>query len=60
VTPLYPLQLALLPLLTGGGCSVGIVRSRTEAMEFFFFLENLLDEITRVKEGVDYVKGFMK
>jgi hypothetical protein len=35
VTPLYPLQLALLPSLTGGGRSVGIVRSRTEAMEFW-------------------------
>jgi hypothetical protein len=28
------LQLALLPSLTGGGRSVGIVRSLTEAMEF--------------------------
>jgi hypothetical protein len=28
--------LALLPSLTGGGRSVGIVRSRTEAMELLF------------------------
>jgi hypothetical protein len=33
VTPLYPQKLAL-PSLTGGGRSVGIVRSRTKATEF--------------------------
>ena len=33
VTPLYPQKLAL-TLPTGGGRSVGIVRSRTEATEF--------------------------
>jgi len=34
VTPLYPQKLALTSL-TGGGRSVGIVRSRTKATEFF-------------------------
>ena len=33
VTPLYPQKLALTPP-TGGGRSVGIVRSRTKATEF--------------------------
>ena len=33
VTPLYPQKLALTSL-TGGGRPVGIVRSRTKAMEF--------------------------
>jgi len=36
VTPLYPQKLALTSS-TGGGCSVGIVRSRTKATEVFFF-----------------------
>ena len=36
VTPLYPQKLALTSP-TGGVCSVGIVRSRTKATEFFFF-----------------------
>ena len=35
VTPLYPQKLALTSL-TGGGRSVGIVRLRTKATEFFF------------------------
>jgi hypothetical protein len=35
-TPLYPQKLALISL-TSGGRSVGIVRSRTEAMEFDCF-----------------------
>jgi len=35
VTPLYPQKLALTSP-TGGGCSVGIVRSRTKATEIFF------------------------
>ena len=40
VTPLYPQKLAL-TLPTGGGRFVGIVHSRTKAMEFSFFsLEN--------------------
>jgi hypothetical protein len=37
VTPLYPQKLALTSL-TGGGRSVGIVRSRTKAMEFSLVL----------------------
>jgi hypothetical protein len=41
VTPLYPQKLALTSP-TGGGRSVGIVRSRTKATEFFFiFVYNL-------------------
>ena len=35
VTPLYPQKLALTSP-TGGGRSVGIVRSRTKATEYFF------------------------
>ena len=35
VTPLYPQKLAL-TLPTGGGRSVGIVRSQTKATEFSF------------------------
>ena len=35
VTPLYPQKLAL-TLPTGGGRSVGMVRSRTKATEFSF------------------------
>jgi hypothetical protein len=35
-TPLYPQKLALISP-TSGGRSVGIVRSRTQATEFFFF-----------------------
>ena len=37
VTPLYPQKLALTSP-TGGGRSVGIVRSRTKATEFFLLL----------------------
>jgi len=37
VTPLYPQKLALTSP-TGGGRSVGIVRSRTKATEFSFSL----------------------
>jgi hypothetical protein len=37
VTPPYPQKLAL-TLPTSGSRSVGIVRSRTQAMEFRFFL----------------------
>ena len=42
VTPLYPQKLALTSP-TGGGRSVGIVRSRTKATEFFFikFMSNI-------------------
>jgi len=35
VTPLYPQKLALTSP-TGGGRSVGIVRSRTKATEFYY------------------------
>ena len=38
VTPLYPQKLALTSP-TGGGRSVGIVRSRTKATEFFFIYD---------------------
>jgi hypothetical protein len=38
VTFLYPQKLALTSL-TGGGLSVGIVRSRTKAMEFSLVLD---------------------
>jgi len=41
VTPLYPQKLALTSP-TGGGRSVGIVRSRTKAMEFSSLLLLLL------------------
>jgi hypothetical protein len=41
VTPLYPQKLALTSP-TGGGRSVGIVRSRTKAMEFSFSAVSLL------------------
>jgi hypothetical protein len=37
VTPLYPQKLALTSP-TGGGRSVGTVRSRTKAMEFSFII----------------------
>ena len=37
VTPLYPQKLALTSP-TGGGRSVGIVRLRTKATEFVFFI----------------------
>ena len=39
VTPLYPQKLALTSL-TGGGRSVGTVRSRTKATEFFLIRSN--------------------
>jgi len=40
VTPLYPQKLALTSP-TGGGRSVGIVRVRTKATEFFLLYYNL-------------------
>jgi hypothetical protein len=40
VTPLYPQKLALTSP-TGGGRSVGIVRSRTKATEFSFLVSCL-------------------
>jgi hypothetical protein len=39
VTPLYPQKLALTSP-TGGGRSVGMVRSRTKATEFYQILAN--------------------
>jgi len=41
LTPLYPQTLALTSA-TGGGRSVGIVRSRTKATEFFFSVCNVV------------------
>jgi len=41
VTPLYPQKLALTSP-TGGGRSVGIVRSRTKATEFIFSLVEVM------------------
>ena len=38
VTPLYPQKLTLTSPTGGGGRSVGIVRSRTKATEFSFFI----------------------
>jgi len=42
VTPLYPQKLALTSP-TGGGSSVGIVRSRTKATEFLYPMINRVD-----------------
>ena len=44
VTPLYPQKLALTSP-TGGGRSVGIVRSRTKATEFSFFLVHVNNQL---------------
>jgi len=46
VTPLYPQKLALTSL-TGGGRSVGMVRSRTKATEFFSLL--LINKISHLR-----------
>jgi hypothetical protein len=43
VTPLYPQKLALTSP-TGGGRSVGIVRSRTKATEFSLVFSNQLKQ----------------
>jgi hypothetical protein len=45
VTSLYPQKLALTSL-TGGGRSVGIVRSRTKAMEFLVLLGDYCKIVT--------------
>ena len=45
VTPLYPQKLALTSP-TGGGRSVGIVRSRTKATEFSLGTEMYSDVVT--------------
>ena len=44
VTPLYPQKLALTSP-TGGGRSVGIVRSRTKTTEFFFVKQYVYSEV---------------
>ena len=44
VTSLYPQKLALTSL-TGGGRSVGIVRVRTKATEFSFYLAPFGDDV---------------
>jgi len=44
VTPLYPQKLALTSP-TGGGHSVGMVRSRTKATEFSFLVAKRNDEL---------------
>jgi hypothetical protein len=49
VTPLYPQKLALTSP-TGGGRSVGIVRSRTKAMEFSFSMKNFSAHVNRIKK----------
>jgi hypothetical protein len=46
VTPLYPQKVALTSP-TGGGRSVGIVRSRTKAMEFFFHINDAKEQFAR-------------
>ena len=48
VTPLYPQKLALTSP-TGGGRSVGIVRSRTKATEFRSFIRPRLNEVGHLK-----------
>ena len=49
VTPLYPQKLALTSP-TGGGRSIGIVRSRTKATEFSFSLGKLTYYLKRRNE----------
>ena len=51
VTPLYPQKLALTSP-TGGGRSVGIVRSRTQATEFSFFLVVVVVVVVVVTKGL--------
>ena len=51
VTPLYPQKLELTSP-TGGGRSVGIVRSRTKATEIFFYLIIVYDNVyVRIRLG---------
>jgi hypothetical protein len=56
VTTLYPQKLALTSL-TGGGRSVGIVRSRTKAMEFNTYKESQIQ--LGVKQHISVTVGFM-
>ena len=53
VTPLYPQKLALTSL-TGGGRSVGIVRTRTKATEFSLVLVYLVGFIIRILK-IDWI-----
>jgi hypothetical protein len=53
MTPLYPQKLAL-TLPTGGGRSVGIVRSRTKAMEFSYYSLNVHTQDTTALQH-DYI-----
>jgi len=48
VTPLYPQKLALTSP-TGGGRSVGIVRSRTKATEFSLYILHLSGKIPKIR-----------
>jgi hypothetical protein len=55
VTPLYPQKLALTSP-TGGGRSVGIVRSRTKAMEFFYHCYYMLHFLLNINYiHIDFV-----
>ena len=59
VTPLYPQKLALTSP-TGGGRSVGIVRSRTKATEFFFyscveFVQNIIKHVWKDDIGINQI-----
>jgi hypothetical protein len=56
VTPLYPQKLTLTSP-TGGGRSVGIVRSRTKATEFFMFRNKGMNIVTAVGRK-DYAIGY--
>jgi hypothetical protein len=53
---LYPQKLALTST-TSGGCSVGIVRSETQAMEFFLFL--YLELYTNNSEGTKLKRNYI-
>ena len=56
MTPLYPQKLALTSP-TGGGRSVGIVRSRTKATEFNMI--NTVRPLTRITPSTEYLIGDM-
>ena len=54
VTLLYPQKLALTSP-TGGGRSVGIVRSRTKATEFFFYVLKVIASIVQSAISLEFV-----
>jgi len=55
VTPLYQQNLALTSP-TGGGRSVGMVRSRTKATEFSLVYErNIANNFTKIHHGSAYI-----